>query len=643
MKKNSPFVRYIGIILTIILSSLFFITIYSVDNKYTQSSVQPIDGMLILTEDDLDNNPSNFLIRGWRFYPNVLLTPEQYNENASELYSTYVSIGENTGLTDENGVAPHGYGTYVLTLVLPEKTETYALYLPEIYCAYRLYIDDEEIISIGTPEKDNYNAVTANRMITFDHSGSNAVTVMLAVNNESYIYGGMVYPPSFGTPVALNYQRGINLGLYLAVISIVAFIMIFCLFFAIRHKHQNAVLYTLMCFFTILFIGYPILHTGFTLSVFPWYAIETTSGYIVLFLTILVNNRICRVRHITNVISSAVSAAFCILIFTYTMNASFVSGVFIDLFSNIIFCYKLLTAGYLLITGWHSTSEYNENYRPLFYASMFYASSCVWDRILPMYEPIYGGRFIEYGCLALVLSIGFMLLKEIIQSYSYSMAFAEEKKQMTRQLAMQTEYSAQIKQQYEEKRRLIHDFRQHIRVINSMVNSSDNNELKQYLSELSYEITSDKGAQSIVFCENTAVDALIRYYAGIMDEKGIRSQFHLTIPKKLDISDVELCTVLGNLIENAVEACENQNSGDKSVSVSSTVKGSHLFIVIRNTFNGEIRKFRNCFMSSKGINRPGIGISSSMKIISNNSGSINITNNDSQFQVGITLPLKSET
>ena len=90
MKKNSPFVRYIGIILTIILSSLFFITIYSVDNKYTQSSVQPIDGMLILTEDDLDNNPSNFLIRGWRFYPNVLLTPEQYNETASEFYSTYV-------------------------------------------------------------------------------------------------------------------------------------------------------------------------------------------------------------------------------------------------------------------------------------------------------------------------------------------------------------------------------------------------------------------------------------------------------------------------------------------------------------------------------------------------------------------------
>ena len=116
-----------------------------------------------------------------------------------------------------------------------------------------------------------------------------------------------------------------------------------------------------------------------------------------------------------------------------------------------------------------------------------------------------------------------------------------------------------------------------------------------------------------------------------------------TLKMMLDISDVELCTVLGNLIENAVEACENQNCGDKSVSVSSTVKGSHLFIVIRNTFNGEIRKFRNCFMSSKGINRPGIGISSAMKIISNNGGSINITNNDSQFQVGITLPLKSET
>lgn len=105
------------------------------------------------------------------------------------------------------------------------------------------------------------------------------------------------------------------------------------------------------------------------------------------------------------------------------MAASLVSGVIIDLASYIISRYKLLTAGYLLITGWRSTSKYNDNYIPLFYASLFYAGSCVWDSILPMYEPIYGGRFIEYGSLALVFSIGYMLLKEFIQSYSYSMPF----------------------------------------------------------------------------------------------------------------------------------------------------------------------------------------------------------------------------
>lgn len=391
MNKKSAFAGFVSIFLAVVLSSFFFIGIYYTDNKYTKNSIQPINGMLVLNENALEKTPSIFLIRGWSFYPNTLLTPDEFNNGGSEQYSTYVSIGENTGLTDENGVAPHGCGTYVLRLSLPEKSATYGLYIPEIYSSYRLYIDNEEVISLGTPEKENYASKTANRMITFDHSGGDNVTIMIAVNNESYLYGGMVYPPSFGTPKALNYHRGINLGLYLATISVVSFIMIFCLFFAIKLKHQNCILYTFICLSTIVFIGYPIIHTTFELPVFSWYAIETTCGYIVIFLIILLHNRICTVRTVTKIISTVVSGIFCVFILLYSLSAAYINGVIIDIVSYIIFGFKLSAAAYLLITGRKNMSHYKENYKPLFYASLFYAISCIWDRILPMYEPIYGG------------------------------------------------------------------------------------------------------------------------------------------------------------------------------------------------------------------------------------------------------------
>ena len=67
---------------------------------------------------------------------------------------------------------------------------------------------------------------------------------------------------------------------------------------------------------------------------------------------------------------------------------------------------------------------------------------------------------------------------------------------------------------------------------------------QQYLIELSYEIKSDKVLKALFFVNNTELTPY-QILRRIMDEKGIHSSFHLTIPKKLDISDVELCTVTG--------------------------------------------------------------------------------------------------
>ena len=69
---------------------------------------------------------------------------------------------------------------------------------------------------------------------------------------------------------------------------------------------------------------------------------------------------------------------------------------------------------------------------------------------------------------AMTLVIGYVLWRDIVSAYRFNLAFAAEYRQMERQLAMQVEYADQLAQRSDENRRLIHDFRQHLRTITEL-------------------------------------------------------------------------------------------------------------------------------------------------------------------------------
>ena len=87
---------YIKIFLILALSSLFFLFLYFFDNKYTYSTSQPANGILVLTNDDIENDPLRFLCRGWCFYPDELLTPKDFTQANPSEYMVYRNIGEQT-------------------------------------------------------------------------------------------------------------------------------------------------------------------------------------------------------------------------------------------------------------------------------------------------------------------------------------------------------------------------------------------------------------------------------------------------------------------------------------------------------------------------------------------------------------------
>lgn len=89
-------------------SSLFFLGLYQFNNKYSQDTIQAANGILALSEEELQKSPVRFLVSGWAFYPDALLTPEEIRDESH--YMRYLSIGAQTNFSSPANPSPYGCG-----------------------------------------------------------------------------------------------------------------------------------------------------------------------------------------------------------------------------------------------------------------------------------------------------------------------------------------------------------------------------------------------------------------------------------------------------------------------------------------------------------------------------------------------------
>lgn len=624
----------------LLLSSAFFLLLYRYNNKYTYPGAQAAAGLLVLSEEELQAHPLRFLCYGWEFYPDVLLTPSDLETDADSRYMFYTYAGEHSRLDVlESRDNPHGCGTYVLHLILPAKLRTYALELPEIFSAYKLYVDGRLMLQMGDPDPKQYKPLIQKRMVTFDKSEE--VTIMLAVSDYSHFYSGMVYPPAFGTPLALNMTRALHLGLCLSANTIALVVALLSFYLGLSTRQKNPLLYGLLCLAMCGFTSYPLIHSMAALPVFPWYGLELACGYLTTFLVVILHNRLCKDSSPIAHFSTGLTAFAFVLSLIYGLGASLITSASMHLFSLFISCFKAFIALFLLIRSYLFLRQKEQKALPLFYGSAFYAMSFLWDRLLPSYEPIYGGWFLELGCIFMILTAGYTLWKDLVNVYAYNTALAEEHRQVTRQLAMQTEYSRQLNEWASENRRLIHDFRQHLRILYSLAEENGQSQILDYLQQVTNGLAAARSIPHITFCSNAAVDALLRYYYGIAQEKQIKIDIRISIPSHFSLTDVEFCTVLGNLLENAIEACERQTAGTRFILLKSREDGGTWYLLLENSYDGKLKHQGAYLLSRKeGPLRIGIGVQSAKKILKQHQGSLDLFEQPHTFKAGISIPLE---
>ena len=634
MKKENLLKHINRLMLVVLLSSAFFIGLYIFNNRYTHQSVQPSNGLLVITENDYTETSLRFLCNNWSFYPGVLLTPETLQDNPSDQSVQYINIGEYTPLNSLNkDNSSYTSGTYVLRLLLPDETHTYALELPEIFSAYCLYIEDKLVLQLGNPDPDAFYSQTQLRMVSFDAAGS--ATVILAVSDNSYFGSGLSCPPAFGTPLALNLCRGIRLGVSVIGCTLLVVVSLLSLYMGFKTYNKNTFILALLCFTMLCYASYPLQHALLALPVFPWYGLEVTCSSLISLFVLILHNRICDVKHTPARVSTILTAFICVLSLICGLSESNHAHL-IAIYYALHFIYKAAACIYYPVTAFLSVKGHNNDAAPMLYASAAYIASFIWSCIFPSFEPIVGGCFFEWGSIFLVVAVVYTLWRDIAQSYTFSLALAEEHRQLTRQIAIQQSHYLELTEKIEDSIKWRHDERHHLKMICSFLENGELDKMRDYLMDykLSYDNT-----ERTVLCKNLPLDAILQYYKCLCRQAQINFTVNAIVPPNIHVSDTDLSILCGNLIENAYEACMVQTVPDPYIDIKAGYRNGRLLLRIENSYDVPVQIRKGKYLSVKHAGY-GIGTASAEALIKKYNGQLKFDVTDSVFKVSAILSEK---
>ncbi|RJW36212.1 ATP-binding protein [Clostridiales bacterium TF09-2AC] len=233
-------------------------------------------------------------------------------------------------------------------------------------------------------------------------------------------------------------------------------------------------------------------------------------------------------------------------------------------------------------------------------------------------------------CIYTVHYVTLRILSRLAQSYA-----ASEQYRTTRLLAgVQTSQMATLQYNLDQLKKTRHDYRHHLITIKGLLEEQKPDCALEYINEY---LGSFEALSTVQYCSNISSNAILNYYIHLARNQGIGVETSISLPEALPMPDTDFCTILGNLLSNAVEACERQTSGIPSIAINIGQAGkSMIALSIRNTYTHAIRLKDGRFLSSKRDDL-GTGTSSVRYLVERYHGILKFTYENGIFEASLLL------
>ena len=199
---------------------------------------------------------------------------------------------------------------------------------------------------------------------------------------------------------------------------------------------------------------------------------------------------------------------------------------------------------------------------------------------------------------------------------------------------IETHYQ-EVENMYRQVRGWRHDYRNHIQMMKVLAANADLEGLKAYLDQLDTDLNT---VDTVVKTGNAMADAILNSKISLAKSKGIPVQVDAHIPVKLKMAELDLCCILGNLFDNAIDASLALPEEQRLIRVYMDMKGSQLYISFTNfTAAKKMEKVGKGFRTTKGEGH-GFGLVRIDNIIERLDGYLSRNSEDGAFTTEILIP-----
>lgn len=198
-----------------------------------------------------------------------------------------------------------------------------------------------------------------------------------------------------------------------------------------------------------------------------------------------------------------------------------------------------------------------------------------------------------------------------------------------------TKHCDEVQNIYRTMRGWRHDYHNHIQTLLAL--SGDEVKSREYLLNLNDDLTK---VDTVLKTGNVMVDAILNSKLSLINSKNIKVNAKAVVPPELKLSEIDLCVIIGNLLDNAMEACLRQSENEERfIRVFIGVLKNQLYISVSNSVGGKVKKSGKNYISSKNSEIHGFGLLRVDRIAAKYNGYVNRQSEEGVFATEVMLPL----
>lgn len=195
----------------------------------------------------------------------------------------------------------------------------------------------------------------------------------------------------------------------------------------------------------------------------------------------------------------------------------------------------------------------------------------------------------------------------------------------------------EVENMYRQVRGWRHDYHNHIQMMKAYLAQGEYERLERYLDELTVDLTN---VDTVIKTGNVMVDAILNSKISMAKSREISVNAKAIVPREFECSDMELCVIIGNLMDNAAEACMRlDNPADRFIRIYLDVLKGRFYLCITNSMDRNVNKKQGKYRTTKKEEGHGFGLLRVDEIVEKYGGCVNRQHEDGVFSTEVILPI----